>query len=283
MPELADSMRRGYTLVCSLDVGQGDATVVRTRRGHWILIDAGPGPAFATTPRGFRADPRYGDAGRATIVPFLRARGVRNVELFVLSHPHLDHFGGIAAVLDRFRVRRVLDAGFAEPSATYSAFLDRLDEEGALWLPARAGQRLRIDEVELVVLWPPSRGEGGANEHSVVFGLRAPGVRYLNTGDAPSAVEEEILARWPHDSLSADLLKVGHHGSRTSTSLAWIRAVRPEVALISAGRANRHGHPHPSTLARLDSASVPRVWRTDVQGDLCLEARAETGWRILGE
>jgi ComEC/Rec2-related protein len=146
-PGLLASRGGGHTLVCSLDVGQGDATVVRTRRGRWVLIDAGPGGGFLTegqpnagaaSYQRFRADPRYGDAGRGTIVPFLRGRGVRYLELLVLSHAHLDHFGGSEAVLDRFRVRRVLDAGFAEPNAAYSAFLERLDGEGALWLPAGA-------------------------------------------------------------------------------------------------------------------------------------------------
>jgi competence protein ComEC len=278
---------RGSTLVCSLDVGQGDAAAIRTRRGRWILIDTGPGTRFlagssSAGPR--RLNPRYGDAGRTTIVPFLRARGVRDVELLVLSHPHLDHFGGSAAVFDAFRVRRVLDPGFAEPNPAYLSFLERVDEEGARWLPARAGFRARLDEVDLLVLWPPeSAVGGGANEHSVVLRLRAPGLGYLNTGDAPIAVEEAILARWPRDSVTAEILKLGHHGSRTSTSLAWLGAVRPAIAVISAGRANTHGHPHPVTVARLDSAEVSTVWRTDESGSLCVETQAHGGWRFFGE
>lgn len=296
-PDLLSWRDRGSTLVCSLDVGQGDAAAIRTRRGRWILIDSGPGSRFLTargddrgrTPgssafRPFRTDPRYGDAGRTTIVPFLRARGVREVELLVLSHPHLDHFGGSAAVFDAFRVRRVLDPGFAEPNPAYLAFLDRVGEEGALWLPARSRFRARIDEVDLLVLWPPGeQGEGGANEYSVVIRLRAPGLGYLNTGDAPAEVEDAILAEWPRDSVSAAILKLGHHGSRSSTSLAWLRAVRPEIAVISSGRANTYGHPHPVTLARLDSAKVPRVWRTDESGSLCVEAGGHRGWRVIGE
>jgi competence protein ComEC len=284
MPGLLRWRDHGTTLVCSLDVGQGDAAAVRTRRGRWILIDSGPGARFlgsTSASRRLRSDPRYGDAGRTTIVPFLRARGVRDVELLVLSHPHLDHFGGSAAVFDAFRVRRVLDPGFAEPNPAYLAFLDRVAEEGAHWLPARAGFRARVDEIELLVLWPPAGGTGGgANEHSAVLRLRAPGLGYLNTGDAPKAVEEAILARWPRDSVSAEILKLGHHGSRTSTSLAWLRTVRPAIAVISAGRANTHGHPHPITLARLDSARVPTVWRTDERGSFCVEAQAEGGWRV---
>ena len=236
------------------------------------------------------------DQGAAVVVPFLRRHGARAIELLAISHPHLDHFGGTAALFDAFPVRAVVDPAVREPSAAYLGFLERTLREPARWMSASAGDRFRVDDVEIDVLWPTDVAGLGANEGSLSFVLRigeadgpdgdpraedesgrAPFV-YVNTGDAPQEVEAAILSRrdGPPD---ADLLKVGHHGSHTSSALAWLRATRPEIAVISAGRGNRYGHPHAVTLARLDSARVGRVWRTDRDGTLCIEVR-EDGWHV---
>ncbi|MFQ5691263.1 MAG: ComEC/Rec2 family competence protein [Gemmatimonadota bacterium] len=234
-PSLAGLRGRGSTLVCSLDVGQGDAAAIRTRRGHWIVLDAGPGPGFAPGPRsasrpGFTSRPGFaagrtgvrvsgGDAGRRVLVPFLRSRGARSVAVFVLSHPHLDHLGGAAALFGSFRVEGILDAGFPVPSRPYLAFLRGVEAERARWLAAGPGARIRVDEVSLTVLGPePSLSRAEANEASVAVRVRVgDSFSYLTTGDAPAAAERAMLRRWPSDSLRADVLKLGHHGSRTSS------------------------------------------------------------------
>ncbi len=270
-PGLSGLPLRGMTLLCTLSVGQGDAAVVRTRRGNWIVLDVGPG--------GGRSDP---------VVRFLRAHGARGVELFSLSHPHLDHMGGATELFDAFRVRRVLDAGNPLASSRYGEFLDAVEAEGAEWLRARTGTRLRLDEIRIAVLGPDDwQADDGAdsfleaNEASLAMRI---GVHehfaYINTGDASRAEEDAMLARWPPDFLRAQVLKLGHHGSRTSSGLPWLRATRPEVAIISAGIGNRYGHPHPETLARLDSAGPIRVWRTDRQGTLCIQVERDGAWRL---
>ncbi|WP_419949230.1 DNA internalization-related competence protein ComEC/Rec2 [Candidatus Palauibacter sp.] len=278
-PSVRTLLERGTALVCTLDVGQGDAAVVRTGAGRWLVFDAGPGGAFAAAGTS-SGRPAMSDAGDRVVVPFLRAMGARTVELFAISHPHLDHYGGGAAVFAELRVRRVLDPGVPEPSAAYLAFLERVQEEGASWHAPRAGDRMRIDDVQLEILWPEEEAGLDANEGSLSFRLTVGDFRYVNTGDAGVHVEEAILERLAPDHPEADLLKLGHHGSRTSTSLAWLRATRPDMAVISAGRGNSYGHPHAVTLARLDSARVGRVWRTDLDGPLCIESDAE-GWRIV--
>jgi len=289
-PSLRSARSRGESLVCVLDVGQGDATVVRTRNGRWLVFDAGPGNEFLDRGRSGAFPGRSGDAGRRVLLPFLRRNGARAVELFSLSHPHLDHFGGAAALLNGMDVRMVLDPGFPEPSAPYLGFLERVEVEGAHWIQGAEGDRIHIDDVDIELLWPDRTAGRTTNEASLSFRLTVGDFRYINTGDAPVEVERAILdhsrARRsssrprPTNALHADLLKLGHHGSRTSTSLEWLRATRPEIAVISAGSGNRYGHPHAETLARLDSTRVRRVWRTDRDGTLCIRVR-KTGWEIV--
>lgn len=265
--------RSGHgTLVCTLDVGQGDAAAVRTRRGHWLLVDAGP-----ASPSGRDG----GDEGLATVVPFLRARGGARVELLALSHAHLDHLGGGEAVLGRLDVRRVASSGAPHPGVPHLRFLRAVRAERAAWLSLRAGDRLRVDEVELLVLdaGPAPGAPSGPNDAGVSFRVRVDGgFTWVTTGDASVAREVAMLRRWPVDSLRADLMSVGHHGSRTSTSPAWVDAVSPDLAVISAGAGNWFGHPHPLTLETLAEAGV-RVRRTDRHGTVCVRAEADGTWR----
>ena len=275
-PTLHRRVPGGHSLLCTLDVGQGDAAVLRTVRGRWILFDAGP---------------RFGDrdAGRDVVLPILRRYGARRIDLFVLSHPDLDHVGGFESVHQDVPVFRVLDSGHPVPTSSYARFLARAEEDGIRWLPAARGDAVRLDNVTIRVLGPagvPGADAGSERTNETSLLLRVSIGRalvYLNTGDATADDERALLTAWQADSLRADLLKVGHHGSRTSSASDFLRAVRPSVAVISAGRGNAYGHPHPSVLDRLSLAGVPRVWRTDREGTLCLEVDERRGWRVQGE
>lgn len=283
-PAIRRAAGLGTPLVCTLDVGQGDAAVVRTGAGRWLVFDAGPGTSVLDgrdlTGADLGLGSWMGDAGRDVIAPFLKSFGVRDIEVFALSHPHLDHFGGAGALFDRFRVRTVLDPGVAQASAAYLALLERVEEERAMWVRAVAGDVIRIDDATLYILWPPARGGDDANETSLSFRLELPGFAYVNTGDAPIETEQAILESVPPGALRADVVKLGHHGSRTSSAVAWLDAIRPDIAVMSLGRDNRYGHPHAATLARLDSAGVDEVWRTDRQGSLCIEVTGGA-WHIV--
>jgi len=273
-PALSIRLADGRSILCTLDVGQGDAAILRTGAGRWILFDAGP---------------RFGsrDAGRDVVLPMLRRYGASRIDLFVLSHPDLDHVGGFEAIHEAVPVFRVLDSGHPIPKPGYARFLARTEEDGILWLAAKRGDRVTLDDVAITVLGPAPATEsitGAANETSLQLRVSiGRGFTYVNTGDATKDDERALLSVWPVDSLRADLLKVGHHGSRTATGDDWLRAVDPAVAVISSGRGNAYGHPHISVLDRLEAASVPRVWRTDREGTLCLEVDREKGWRVRGE
>jgi competence protein ComEC len=238
-----------------IDVGQGDALALRTPRGRWVLVDAGRSWAG-------------GDAGRSTVIPYLRSRG-GDVVAFVLSHPHMDHVGGAASVIRAMHPAIYLDPGFAGASGSYLASLDAVRATGARWERVRPGDSLAVDGVVLRFLAPDSAWTSAlddANLASSVLVARYGRVSFLLTGDAEGPEEEWMLA---HDSLAlaATVLKVGHHGSITSTTPAFLRAVHPRLALISVGAGNSYGHPGADVLRELAASGV-QVLRTDRFGTI---------------
>lgn len=247
----------------AIDVGQGDAFAIRTPANRWILVDAGP--------RTLRSD-----AGRDRVVPYLLKHGARHIEALILTHPDADHIGGAAAVLDAFDVALVIDPGFAAGKDMFIDLVAAARRSDRRWVAAREGIRLAIDGVDITLLYPFSSLDAArdANDNSVVFSLSFGSFTALFLGDAPRSVEEQIVAR--HGGrLRAEVLKVGHHGSTTSTGEVLLRAARPGLALVSAGRNNRYGHPAPGVLQRLADHEV-RVLRTDVHGNITVRA-ARTG------
>jgi competence protein ComEC len=238
----------------AIDVGQGDALALRTPRGRWVLFDAG---------RSWRG----GDAGRRNVVPYVRRRG-GDVELFVLSHPHEDHVGGAPSALEALRPRAYWDAAYVEPNASYRASLEIADRRGIVWKRVRPGDTLRIDGVLLRALAPDSAwtvAQHDPNEASTVVMVEYGQIRMLLTGDAEIAEERWLIDRWGPQGLRADVLKAGHHGSRTSSSAAFLDAVRPRVAVVSAGAGNIYRHPHQATLDAFAERGVV-VARTDELG-----------------
>ena len=242
--------RRGVTLTF-LDVGQGDATLLRTPRGGTLLVDAGPAG------KGF-------DAGRRVVAPYLARRGIRRLDAVILSHAHLDHYGGIPAVLDRVSVTRFLEPGQAIDDPGYLALLDRVQMHGVGWGALRRGDTLRIDGVEIVVLHPDTTWDQWGldlNEDSDVLLVRYGEFEAVLAGDAGLPAEERLRGQVG----DIELLKVGHHGSAGASSAEWLGELRPEVAVISVGKGNRYRHPTPEALSRLGAARAA-IFRTDEEG-----------------
>ncbi|PYP19400.1 MAG: DNA internalization-related competence protein ComEC/Rec2 [Gemmatimonadetes bacterium] len=254
-PRLSDCQCLTVTF---LDVGQGDAVALRTPAGRWVLIDGGPrGP--------------YGDAGRRVVVPFLRSHGATQLAAIVATHAHLDHFGGLPAVLDTFDPAFVLEPGEPVPDAGYLGFLSAVESDGAEWRAARRGDRMELDGVTIEVLSPDSAwavSQTDINEQSVVLLVTYGSTRLLLAGDAGMPTEMQLAGRVGH----VTLLKVGHHGSRWATSDRWLDELQPEDAVISVGARNRYGHPAPEALARLRAHGI-RVFRTDELGTITFSAK----------
>ncbi|MGH7549771.1 MAG: DNA internalization-related competence protein ComEC/Rec2 [Gemmatimonadota bacterium] len=261
---------RGWEVVW-LDVGQGDAVVIHFPDGETWLVDAGPAYPF-------------GDAGRSTVLPYLRRRGVSRLDWLITTHADLDHVGGASSVIRGLPVSR-----WGSPMAVddNSSWLELLatSAAGPSAVTLRAGQRFHRGGVAIDVLHPtpewvpvdPWDDRRPANEGSVVLLMSHGPCRLLLTGDLGKPGETALAERLA-DSLAAGLLHVGHHGSRHSSSAAFLARVAPDAAVVSVGRSNRYGHPHPDALARL-AATGARVYRTDRQGPV--HARCEAlGWRL---
>ena len=252
-----------------IDVGQGDAVALRTPRGRWLLVDAGP------RSRDF-------DAGRAIVVPYLLRQGAGELEALLLTHPDADHIGGAAAVVGMLDPEVVIDPASPTGKAQYLDALREAGSAGGRWARAAAGAEVALDGVRLVVLAPDSASlaaPSGANDISVVARVEFGEFRALLMGDAPVEVERRLVASDP-GALRSDLLKVGHHGSHTSTGAELLAAARPAYAVIPVGRRNRYGHPHRVVVERLEAAGVA-VLRTDRDGSIVVHAGADGRVRVV--
>lgn len=250
-----------------IDVGQGDAIGLKTPHGHWILFDAGG--AW-----------RGNDAGRSTVIPYIGRRG-GVVDMFVLSHPHTDHVGGASSVLRVLHPATYVDAGFPGPADAYRASLDAARQTHVRWVRAHPGDRVTIDGVALEFLAPDSVWTASLvdpNLASVITLVQYGDVRMLMMGDAERPEEDWLLANEASE-LRADILKVGHHGSKTSSSEAFLAAVHPRLALVSVGAGNTYGLPTPAIMDRLATDGA-QVLRTDRLGTIV--ARTD-GHRVFVE
>ena len=257
-----------------LDVGQGDAIAIRFPDGATWLVDAG---------RAWES----GDEGRRTVLPWLRRQGVRSLDWLVTTHPDLDHIGGAGSVLAGIPVRRWGSGG---PVGSNDAYLDLVAGRGSGRVPhaeaLRAGRRLEQGGVAVDVLHPsadwvprdPYASRIPPNEGSAVMLMTMGPCRLLLTGDMGHPAEAALVEALG-DSLRAELLHAGHHGSRHSSSAAFLARVRPAIVIVSAGAGNLYGHPHADALARFDRIGAT-VYRTDRVGTITARCTAG-GWRVL--
>lgn len=265
------SQPRGRLRVTVLDVGQGDSTLIDLPEGGAILIDAGGEVGSSWDP------------GRVVVGPVLAARRRSVLDVAILSHPHPDHFLGLRSALARVQPHSFWDNGQSSTAGELGALLASLRAQRVAIESPSCGAR-RISGATIEILHPcPADPDRGANDNSLVLRISYGRRRVLLVGDAEREAEDDLLRR--PELLSADFLKVGHHGSRTSSSRAFLAAVHPSIATISCGVRNRFGHPHATALQTLH-ASGARVLRTDLDGaiqwttdgDAVAVVTAREGW-----
>jgi competence protein ComEC len=230
--------------VSFLDIGQGDASLIRTANGATILVDGGKNARLLLE----RLSDKLGYFDRS-------------LEMVVLTHPDNDHFGGLLEVLEFYEVKSVLITGIKdEENESYQKLLEVISQKSpnTVVVPALSGEEIKVDGVTLSVLYPEEILWGkevkDSNATSIVIFAQVKGKGYLLTGDADKAIEERLVAKYPH--LEVDVLKVGHHGSKTSTSAKMLEAWRPEYGVISAGENNSFGHPHQEVLDLLGQYGI---------------------------
>ena len=236
----------GKLSVYFLDVGQGDSTLFVVD-GKTILIDAG--------------ETDMGDR----VVSDVRKLGVTRIDLLVATHPHADHIGGMQKVLAAFPVGQVLDTGLPHPSSTYEHLLETIDRKNIPYRVAEQGQTIDVDpSLRVVVLSPPKQRSGDdPNINSLVLRISYGTIDFLMSGDLGGEGEDALIrSGYP---LDAEILKVGHHGSSSSTLPAFLARVRPEMGVLFVGEDNPYGHPHQETLDLLKESGVT-VYRTDRDG-----------------
>ncbi len=251
-PSSATSLLR----VTFLDVGQGDAAWLNTPDGWDILIDGGPKSAGPE------------------LVAYLQAHGVADIEVMVLSHPHADHVGGLVAVLDNLEVDLVLSNCQDYPTSIYQTFQELVSAKGIPLTCVTDGDSFVWGaHLTAVALHPPEplmSGTGSdVNNNSLVFRISYGTIDFLFTGDVESEAEAVVLLGGP--ALDAGVLKVAHHGSNSSSTMAFLSAVGPQEAIISVGATNPYGHPSSAVLQRLREAGAT-VYRTDLHGNILVEA-----------
>lgn len=262
----------GWLTVTTLDVGQGDATFVRFPQGRTLLVDAGG-----------TLDDRF-DVGSRVVVPAVWALGVRRLDWLAITHGDPDHVGGAAAVVRELRPREVWEGVHVPASTSMARLRDLSDAVGARWAERHTGDRWRVDGVDVRVWHPPEpdwERPKVRNDDSIVLELTMGVVSVLLTGDIGAEVERSLTDRLLPTGIR--VVKIPHHGSRTSSTPAFIAASAPRVGVASAGASNRFGHPAPDVMRRYREAGV-LLFRTDRDGavtmrtdGLVLEVRTVSG------
>ncbi|TSC62328.1 MAG: Beta-lactamase domain protein [Parcubacteria group bacterium Gr01-1014_48] len=249
---------RGHILkVAFLDIGQGDAIYIEAPNGNQVLIDGGKNKAVLSE--------------LSKIMPLYD----RSIDMVIGTHPDQDHIGGLPYVLKNYTVALLLDPALKKESGTYEALLSAARKHGTRYIVARRGQRFVLDrDIVLSILFPDrDMPHVDTNIASIVAKLTYGNTSFLFTGDSPKNVEAYLLVL-DDKALDVDVLKVGHHGSRTSSGEKFLKIVTPMVSVISAGKNNEYGHPHKEVLAGLTSVGA-KILGTYEKGTIVLFSDGE--------
>lgn len=249
------------TKVTMLNVGQGDSFLVQASNGKQMLIDGGKDGAVL--------------AELAKVMPW----GDRSIDIVLATHPDMDHIGGLDAVLKRYKVDMFLTSEVGGDTQEYKNLLALVNKKKIPAYFVKAGMRFDLSDKDyFIVLFPDRDVSGWETNTGSVVGKFVSGERsVLFTGDSPAPIEQ-YLAKKESKNLDVDILKLGHHGSRTSTTAALLKVATPELALVSAGKNNSYGHPHKEVLTLLKQFNVPYI-STQIDSTVTFETDGTKWWR----
>lgn len=238
-----------------IDVGQGDAILVETPAGQKMLVDAGENV--------------YGNR----VVDYLLAQGVRELDVVVGTHTHSDHIGGLDTVMARFPVKTIYMPRVTQNTNSFEDVLKAVKQQGLTVFTARAGVVIPLQGIDCRILSPRADHYDELNDYSAVIRMQFGSQSFLLTGDARLIPENQMLDAG--EDLQANVLKVAHHGSYSSSSARFLKAVQPIYGIISLGKDNDYGYPHDSTLTRLARAGI-KIYRTDLNGTIVISTDGST-------
>ena len=243
-----------------VDVGQGDSTFIITPKNKTILIDGGGSNTGSF------------DVGENTLLPYVLDKGYNKIDLMIISHFDSDHVGGLLTILEEIKVEKILIAKQEEQSENYKRFLNIVKEKNIPVIIGKEGDKINIEkDLYLDILFPESEQieENVINNNSLVFNMHYNNFSMLFTGDIEEIAEKRIIEITNKSRLKADIIKVPHHGSKTSSTRELLEIVLPKIALIGVGKDNLFGHPSSETIDKLDELEI-KTYRTDINGEIMI-------------
>jgi len=237
-----------------INVGQGDAALILTPEGNAMLIDTGE------------------SSEKEYLIEYIKSIGITTLDYLVLTHPHSDHIGGAAAVLDAFVIENVLMPDVTHDSKTFLTVEEKIDQEGCGITVPKVKETFKLGTAVITCLGPTENyaeedNENALNDMSLVLRLDYGSTSFLFTGDAEARSEEDMLSALSPSVFRADVLKLGHHGSSTSTTETFLSAVSPSFTIACCGENNEYGHPHREVVSLLETKSITLL-RTDQDGTI---------------
>lgn len=261
-PTVTIATPNGPLKVHFINVGQGDSTLIQTPEGNTMLIDGGP------------------KESASNLVSYLNKLGIDKINVVIATHPHEDHIGGLINVFNNFTVDNVIDSGVSHTTQTYKDYLSTIQAKNINFVNWSLGQVFDIGNgVSFKIVGPITKSSSDLNNSSIVIYLTYGSTSFLFAGDAESKEEGQIVSSGAN--IDADILKVGHHGSDSSSTIKFLNAVSPDIAVISCGISNSYGHPNDITLKNLTNIGAA-IYRIDLTGNVVIEDNASNLIVALG-